>query len=227
MRLSDAGTMTGVIVSLCGAALLCLFFLVRSVLWKREVSARPVLTAADVADVAPGTGVVVSGHTASFPVRISPVLGQRCVWYEVARNRTRVISSNYDEYTRTVEETWGDLGVYDEHGTRVAVTADLGRRPILAVRSPMVVEPPTNRPTTGSNSDFESINERLVEVARTVVVTGVVESDGTLGKRSWLDGTAQSTVDDVVARQVRFQRWMLSIALALSVAAMVVPHAFR
>lgn len=76
--------MTGVIVSLCGAALLCLFFPVRSMLWKRRVSARPVLTVADIADLAPGTAVVVSGHTASFPVRISPVLGQECVWYEVA-----------------------------------------------------------------------------------------------------------------------------------------------
>ncbi|GAA0906469.1 hypothetical protein [Virgisporangium aurantiacum] len=217
--------MTGVIVSLCGAVLLCLFFLVRSMLWKRRVSARPVLTVADVAAAAPGTAVVVSGHTASFPVRISPVLGQECVWYEVARNRTRVISSNYDEHIRTVDETWGDLGVYNEHGTRVAVTADLGRRPILAVRSPMVVEPPTNRPTTGSNSDFESISERLVEVGRAVVVTGVVEPGGTLGKRSWLDGTAQSTVDDVFARHVRFQRWMLSIVVALSAVAMVVPHA--
>jgi hypothetical protein len=219
--------MTGVIVSLCGAALLCLFFLVRSVLWKREVSARPVLTVADIADAAPGTAVVVSGRTASFPVRVSPVLDRKCVWYEVARNRTQVISSNYDEHTRTVDQTWGDLGVYNEDGTRVAVTADLGRRPILAVPSPMVVEPPTNRPTTGSNSDFESISERLVEVGRTVVVTGVVEPDGTLGKRTWLDGTAQSTVEDVFARHVRFQRWMLSIALALVAVAMVIPHAFR
>jgi hypothetical protein len=170
---------------------------------------------------------MVSGRTASFPVRVSPVLGRECVWYEVARNRTQVISSNYDEHTRTVDQTWGDLGVYNEDGTRVAVTADLGRRPILAVPSPMVVEPPTNRPTTGSNSDFESISERLVEVGRTVVVTGVVEPDGTLGKRTWLDGTAQSTVEDVFARHVRFQRWMLSIALALVAVAMVIPHAFR
>ena len=90
--------------------------------------------------------------------------------------------------------------MYDDNGARVAVTAELGGRAILAVRSPMVVEPPTNRPVTGSNSDFESIHERLIEAGRPVVVTGVVEPGGTLGKVSWLDGTAQSTVDEMLTR---------------------------
>jgi hypothetical protein len=218
--------MTVVVVSLCGGVLLCLFFLVRSVLWRRRVSARPVLSVAEVAAAAPGTAVVVSGRTAGFPVRTSPLLGRECVWYEVARHRTQVISSNYEEYTITVEKTWGDLGVYDEHGAHVTVGADLGGRPILAVVSPMVIKPPTNRPDTGTTSDFETISERLVEAGHLVVVTGVVTPDGTLDKGSWLDGAAQTTVDDVFARHVRFQRWMLSTALALLIVVVVVPHVF-
>jgi hypothetical protein len=215
--------MTVVLVLLCGGALLGLFFVARSVLWRRLVSARPVLTVGEAVAAATGTAVIVHGRTAAFPMRPSPLSGRDCVWYEVLKRHTRAVSSNYDETTITVEASWGDLAVYDEHGARMPVTVDLGVRPILAAASPLAGEFPPERATTGGNNDYTTISERLVEPGRPVVVTGVVQPDGMLGRSTWPDGSAYcATSAQLFRRHVRFEWWIGFVAIAFALSAVAV-----
>jgi hypothetical protein len=217
----DTGVVTFLITLLYCAAVLCAVMLWRTSLRWQRIGVRPVLSCAEVADAEPGTFVTVAGRTASGPTAVAAMSGWTCVWWEVIRVRTRVVSSNYEETTVLVDQVWGDPGLYGDRGELVRIEPDLGKRRLLAGRPPLMKEFGIDRDggSDYATASHDRLHERIVPPDTPVVVTGVVRLiDGDpearqLCRGGWVDGSAHAGLDELPGRYTRFNRWMVALVL--------------
>lgn len=204
----------------CGAVLCALMLWRTSLRWQR-IGVRPVLSCAEVADAEPGTFVTVAGRTASGPTAVAPMSGWTCVWWEVTRVRTRVVSSNYEETTTLVDKVWGDAGLYGDHGELVRIEPDLGKRRLLAGRPALRKEFAIDRDggKDYATASHDRLHERIVPPDTPVVVTGVVRlidddpEARQLCRDGWVDGSAHARLDELRSRYARFNRWMVAVLM--------------
>jgi hypothetical protein len=210
---------TAVIVSLYGASAVCGGLFCYAWLRWRRIGVRPVVDCAALASVRPGALVMVAGHTAGGPVLTAPLSGWACVWYEVVRQKTRYVSSNYEETTSDVEATAGDAGVYGPGGGRVEIAPELGQRSLLSGRPPMMRA--LGDRDGGRDSTYSyRLHEHRVVADVPIVATGVVVETEPglrrLDRGSWVDGCTQARLDELPSRYARFRRWTLVASVLLT-----------
>lgn len=221
------------IALLYAGAALCAVLLGRTRLRWRRIGLRPVLGCAEVADAEPGTPVTVAGRTAGGPTAVAPMSGGTCVWWEILRIRTRVVSSNHEEITFHVDRSWGDPGLYGDRGEPVRIEPDLAKRPLLAGRSALIkiFAIDSDGGSDYASASYDRLREHSVPPDTPVVVTGVVRLvDGEPGARQlcrggWVDGSAHARLDELPGRYTRFVRRTVVLLLAFLALAVLLSRA--